>query len=127
MSYIFKPGDFIVGKSAEAARVLFSEEFGVYARVAKVERDKNSIEIVSFLEQGQAFQGRRVSSLAECEEVYYRPMSKQELENFIKGLFALCTSPNFSWMLKLPREAIRETYDAAVKSWLELEKEAANV
>ena len=121
--HTFSAGDFIICKPAEELREPSNKDFEVYARVIKVDRSCNAMEIVSFLKQGQLLQGRRGLPLDQCEEHYYQPMDKQDLESFIRGLFGLLTSVNYLRLMESQRALVRSVFGAAVKAWMRLAEE----
>lgn len=117
-----KPGDFIICKPDDEKRDPSNVDFELYARVDKVDRCFNFLETTSFLKQGRLYQGRRVLPLDVCEERYYQPMNKHELEEFIGGLFTLSASKEYDWMKESEKENILEIKKDAVAAWLKFEE-----
>lgn len=110
--YHFREGDFVICKPAEELREPSNIEFEIYARVVKVDPEKDTVTLDRYLKCGQLHFSVKELPLTSLEEDrYYQPMNKQELATFITGLSMIRNTHGFSTVKDA--DTIRETHARA--------------
>lgn len=110
--YHFREGDFVICKPAEELREPENVNFEIYARVVKVDPEKDTVTLDRYLKCGQLHFSVKELPLTSLEEDgYYQPMNKQELATFITGLSMIRNTHGFSTVKDA--DTIRETHARA--------------
>ena len=117
--YKFQKDDLIICKPAEQERDDSNRDFEIYARVAEIDRDRDTVRLDCYQKQGRLHLESRIKQelpLAELERnEFYQPLNEDEILDFRDGLCDLMTSTSF----------LNNLYSMDVQATFELANEMA--
>ena len=123
MKYQFQKDDLVICKPAESKHNGSNKNFEIYARVAEVDRESDTLRLDSYLKQGRLHQEKRILQslpLSEMErDEYYQPMNDSEILEFRDNLCAMLTEAGFANRLDAPD--VHATFEIANERAEEIE------
>lgn len=121
--YKFQVDDLVICKPAEQERDDSNRDFEIFARVAEVDRDRDTVRLDCYQKQGRLHLESRIKqelSLSELEHgEFYQPLNNDEVLDFRDGLCDLLTSTSFR--NNLFSMDVQATFDLANEAAEEIE------